>query len=54
MIFFITQLQLIYGVIQKNRMDLMDRMIKEKYTQLCLACQFGEINTIGLYNRWHK
>jgi len=24
-----------------------NRMIKEKYTQLCLAHQFGGINTIG-------
>jgi len=29
-------------------------MIKEKYTQLCLAHQFGGINVIDIYNRYQQ
>ncbi len=29
-------------------------MIKEKYTQLCLACQFGGIRTITIHIRYRQ
>ncbi len=29
-----------------------ERMVKEKYKQLCLSLQFGGIRTITIHNRW--
>ncbi len=29
-------------------------MVNEKYTQLCLACQFGGIRAITIHICWHS